>query len=827
MRINRIWTAGAVLLLLSACRPDFQVVDLRCEGLVEPLGIDSTTPHFSWKIASEKPMTQCAYEVEVDGKLWRSGKVESNQQVMVPYEGVALASRQQSRWRVRVWNQDDKASRWSAWQRFGVGIVAPDTLRGSYIGAVPGEGRAPLLGRAFPLKKTPRQALLYVNSLGYHEISLNGRRVSKAVLTPAVSQLNKRSLIVVYDVTDFLKRGINQLFIAAGSGWYKPTTFGTAYEGPLVRAELDLDGDPFLVTDASWEGGWSGYADRGTWGPHGFAGEEIHAHTTPQWAPVDVVKVDSVQASMQMCEPCTIQETLKPVSVTLVSEDSWLVDFGRVVNAQLYTQLPCLPEGHVTPVWFGDNQPDNLDPAICGYDTYFSSGVPEGDIFLNRFNHHVFRYVRLDNLPEKPLEIVAYRMRTDFPKRGSFECSDPDLNRIYNLVDWTVENLAFDGYMVDCASIERLGYGGDGNASTLTLQDMADVDPLYLNWLQAWADSQQPDGGLPHTAPNPYTAGGGPYWCSFLVQATWRSYVSYADKRLLERFYPAMVHWLDYVDAYTVDGLLKQWPNHKYRGWYLGDWAAPEGVNVEDPESIDLVNNCALCQVYLDLEQIDLVLENPAAAAKFRLRYEALAQRIHQVFYHPETGLYGSGSQLDLVFPLLVGAVPETLMPSVVAQLKERTAALYNGHLATGLVGIPVLTEWATLSQECNWFYELLKQPGYPGYLYMLEQGGTGVWEEWDGGRSHLHNCYNGIGSWFYQALGGIIPTAPGYRQVRIVPQVPEGLEWVRVTRNTPYGPITVYRNGSSLEVEIPVGVTAEIQGKTFGNGHWNLNYFF
>ena len=827
MRITRIWTAGAVLLLLSACRPDFQVVDLRCEGLVEPLGIDSTTPHFSWKITSEKPMTQCAYEVEVDGKLWRSGKVESNQQVMVPYEGVALASRQQSRWRVRVWNQDDKASRWSAWQRFGVGIVAPDTLRGSYIGAVPGEGRAPLLGRAFPLKKTPRQALLYVNSLGYHEISLNGRRVSKAVLTPAVSQLNKRSLIVVYDVTDFLKRGINQLFIAAGSGWYKPTTFGTAYEGPLVKAELDLDGDPFLVTDASWEGGWSGYADRGTWGPHGFAGEEIHAHTTPQWAPVDVVKVDSIQASMQMCEPCTIQETLKPVNVTLVGENSWLVDFGRVVNAQLYTQLPCLPEGHVTPVWFGDNQPDNLDSAICGYDTYFSSGVPEGDIFLNRFNHHVFRYVRLDNLPEKPLEIVAYRMRTDFPKRGSFECSDPDLNRIYNLVDWTVENLAFDGYMVDCASIERLGYGGDGNASTLTLQDMADVDPLYLNWLQAWADSQQPDGGLPHTAPNPYTAGGGPYWCSFLVQAAWRSYVSYADKRLLERFYPTMVHWLDYVDTYTVDGLLKQWPNHKYRGWYLGDWAAPEGVNVEDPESIDLVNNCALCQVYLDLEQIALVLENPAAAAKFRLRYEALAQRIHQVFYHPETGLYGSGSQLDLVFPLLVGAVPETLMPSVVAQLKERTAALYNGHLATGLVGIPVLTEWATLSQECDWLYGLLKQPGYPGYLYMLEQGGTGVWEEWDGGRSHLHNCYNGIGSWFYQALGGIIPTAPGYRQVRIAPQVPKGLDWVRVTRNTPYGPVTVYRNGSSLEMDIPVGVTAEIQGKTFGNGHWNLKYFF
>ena len=391
------------------------------------------------------------------------------------------------------------------------------------------------------------------------------------------------------------------------------------------------------------------------------------------------------------------------------------------------------------------------------------------------------------------------------------------------MLDWTVENLAFDGYMVDCDSIDRLGYGGDGNASTVTLQDMADVAPLYLNWLQTWADAQQPDGGLPHTAPNPYTAGGGPYWCSFLVQAPWRSYVSYADKRLLERFYPAMLRWLDYVDRYTVDGLLRQWPNLKYRGWYLGDWAAPKGVDVEDPESVDLVNNCALCQVYLDLEQIALVLEEAAAAVQFRLRYETLARRIHQAFYHPETGLYGSGSQLDLVYPMLVDVVPEALTPAVVALLKERTATLYGGHLATGLVGIPVLTEWATLAQECDWFYGLLKQPGYPGYLYMLEQGGTGVWEEWDGGRSHLHNCYNGIGSWFYQALGGIIPVEPGYRQVRIAPQVPDGLEWVKVSQNTPYGKITVSRHGAELEVGIPVGVTALVGDRFYGNGQWKV----
>ena len=56
--------AGAVL-LLAACQPSFGVYDLRCEGLVEPLGIDSAHPHFSWKIRSDKPMEQAAYEIEV------------------------------------------------------------------------------------------------------------------------------------------------------------------------------------------------------------------------------------------------------------------------------------------------------------------------------------------------------------------------------------------------------------------------------------------------------------------------------------------------------------------------------------------------------------------------------------------------------------------------------------------------------------------------------------------------------------------------------------------------------------------------------------------
>ena len=77
-------------LLLVACQPSFEVYDLRCEGLTEPLAIDSVQPHFSWKIRSEHPMEQAAYEIEVGPDHWRSGKVVSPDQVMVPYGGLPL-----------------------------------------------------------------------------------------------------------------------------------------------------------------------------------------------------------------------------------------------------------------------------------------------------------------------------------------------------------------------------------------------------------------------------------------------------------------------------------------------------------------------------------------------------------------------------------------------------------------------------------------------------------------------------------------------------------------------------------------------------------------
>lgn len=821
---------------------EIQVVDLRCEGLTEPLGINTLQPHFSWKYISEEPIQQTAYEIQVASSKsllekgladqWTSGIVRSSASVMVTYSGNALIPRQQYWWRVRV--VDDKGiSVWSQPQRFGVGIIDGD-MQGAYITMAYGQSDATLFRKSFKLKNFGT-ALLHVNSLGYHEVYVNGVRVGNAVLSPAVSQLDKRSQIVTYDITSLLRKGTNSLVLSTGSGWYKKESFEATCDGPAVRAELDLIGvkgiSTVLTTDGTWQGCRSGYFDTCIW-TYMEGGERIDASMVPAdmtdatlsalpWEPVQEVAIEGITATPQMCGNTIIKETHVPVSIESLGNHEWLIDMGKAMNAFFEIHLPALSAGQEVVAFFGDHLDENgIMSERMFKDTYISSGNRNGDTFCNRFNHHCFRYVLVRGLDECPDRkgIKAHRIAMDVATTATFLSSDPDLNAVHDMLSYTMSCLAFCGYMVDCAHFERLGYGGDGNASTLSLQNMYDVAPLYQNWLQAWVDAQQPDGGLPHTAPCPFKAGGGPYWCSFIVQAPWRTWMDYGDDRQLYRCYPSMKQWLKYVDTYTQDGLLRRWPDTDYRSWYLGDWLAGGGVDVVNEESVTLVNNCALSQSYTELIAIARYMGLNDDAEAFEQRREALNKRIHEQFFHTETNTYGMGTQLDMCYPLLTGVVPDALVDAVTRSLIVRTDTAYHDHLAVGLVGVPIMAEYATLHHQSDLVYRMLKQKDYPGYLYMINQGATATWEDWDKPRSYIHNCYNGMDSWFIQALGGIIPVAPGYRTTLIDPQIPEGLNWVRVTRDTPYGTIQMHwhrtDDGVAVHVVIPNGITAVIDGK-------------
>lgn len=848
MKLRPLFVALLFSALLAACSEEqpLSLYDLRCEDLTNPTAIDSAVPHFSWKLKAEAMATmQTHYEIMVarsaqalrrgEADLWSSGKVASDESVMVRYEGQALDSRTLAYWQVRVWDNHGNVSPWSEVQRFGVGILSAEQWQGEYIGMK--DCTVPQLRRTFEVKDRSATYMLHVNSLGYHEVYLNGEKVSDDVLSPAVSEMAKRSLAVTYDITPYLKRGENDLVLWLGRGWYRDALYPdmVVNKGPLVRAELDAvrDGevDVVLVTDAEWKVRKSEYDEvgTGTWRPYQFGGElidgkmvlpDLKSRTLDgvEWQSAWVAEVPQHKVTPQMCEPNHLRETIPAQSVRQVGEQEWLVDMGKCLNGWVEIDFAPMAAGTHIEMEYTDHldEQGNFTPINKNHkfsDEYIAAGQGN-EIFRNKFNHHAFQYVLIRNLPSAPESVTAYLVTQNFRRSSSFDSSDKDLKNIYSMIEYTFNALAWGGYIVDCPHIERMGYGGDGNASCRTFQTMYEGAPMYMNWMQMWEDCMREGGSLPHSVPNPYRTGGGPYWCSFVVMAPWQTYLNYGDSRLLERYYPLMQEWLGYVDKYTVDGLLRPWPEEWYRHWYLGDWLAPDGVDYKNTTSVDLISNCVVSQSLDLMSKIAELLGHRDDAQRYEERRQELNQLIHKTFFNEKDATYATGSQIDMTYPLTVGVAQGEVAERVREALFASTAERGN-HIGVGLVGVTILTDWATDNSQTEFMYSMLKKRDYPGYLHMIDGGATTTWEYWHGGRSHIHNCFNGVGSWFVQAAGGILPDeqAAGFKNVILRPQLPSEVEWVKASKITPYGEVRSQWQQQSdklvFEVEIPANSSA------------------
>jgi hypothetical protein len=120
-------------------------VELRCDGAVDPLGVDAAPPRLSWKLRGEagRGLRQRAWQVLVassldrlasqQGDVWDSGRVESEEQLHVPYAGRALRSAEQVFWKVRVWDGEDRPSPWSAATTWTMGVLEPDGWQARWI----------------------------------------------------------------------------------------------------------------------------------------------------------------------------------------------------------------------------------------------------------------------------------------------------------------------------------------------------------------------------------------------------------------------------------------------------------------------------------------------------------------------------------------------------------------------------------------------------------------------------------------------------------------------------------------------------------------------
>jgi alpha-L-rhamnosidase len=227
-----------VLFLLSAMTATSQELSVRyltTEHKKNPAGIDSMNPRFSWLVeGTGRGVLQTAYTVEVatDNKfaakaiIWESGKVQSDQSVLVKFNGNPIRSASKYYWRVKVWDNRKRESKWSDPEWFETGLMKTDDWKAKWI-ELPGDtirySPSPHFRKEFSIARKVSRATIYVSSHGFYELHLNGKKVGDQVLTPGWTSYGKRLQYQVYDVTGMVVNGKNAVGAVLGDGWYRGT----------------------------------------------------------------------------------------------------------------------------------------------------------------------------------------------------------------------------------------------------------------------------------------------------------------------------------------------------------------------------------------------------------------------------------------------------------------------------------------------------------------------------------------------------------------------------------------------------------------------------
>ena len=853
-------------------------VNLKCEYLENPIGIDAAKPRLSWVLVPTQPTArgqrQTGYRILVasspeilrrdKGDVWDSGMVESDNSQHVVYEGKRLRSNQECYWKVRVRDERRTLSPWSKPARWTTGILDASDWSAKWIGTGQSFVRKqgwpppdntmpdPWLRRVFVLDAVPKRAIIHVASVGYHELYVNGKRVGDGVLAPCTTDHTKRARYVTYEIAELLRRGTNVIGLWLGTSWsiFPPYQTTDKPAAPIVLAQADIEfgngRSTRIITDDQWKWHPSPNTLIGMWDFTNFGGERYDAgREIPNWCEVTLddsswqpvtVFSPTLILSAQNVEPNRPVRELRPVKLEEPGPGIYRVDFGKNFAGWIEAKIEGQPGDVIEFKWSERKE----EPMTHRLHSYYVVGPSGKGVFKNRFNYGAGRWVQIEGLRQKPKleDFKAWLIRTDYAPVTQFECSNPWLNRVHDATVWTFENLSLGGYVVDCPQRERMGYGGDAHATTETALDHFALGAFYTKWAQDWRDVQGKEaawgigrkegeagsgkkiepGNLPYTAPT-YWGGGGPGWSGYCVTLPWEIFRRYGDHRILEQSLPTIEKWLAFLETKAKNNLLRRWGGE----WdFLGDWLWPgaEGVNGDTRETL-FFNNCYWVYNLQTASRIAAALGRTDLAEKYRNRAAEVRSAIHREFYVPEEHSYVNGYQAYLAIALLTGVPPEELRPAVMDRLEKEILVNRKGHFWGGITGGSFIVKCLIEQGRPDLMYEMVTKEDYPGWIHMLRNGATTLWEDWEGKLSLCHSSYLHVGAWFVEGLAGIRPGTDGhgYKDFIIRPGIwsTTPLEWVKCRFVSPYGPIeSDWRRNTDGDVELHVVVPPNTKATLF-----------
>ena len=845
--------AAGLAFHLSAVASGLQPVDLRCEGVQNPLGVDVAQPRLFWKLESPaRGQFQTAWQILVAssgaalakdrGDLWDSGKVKSGETTHIVYAGKPLKSSQALFWKVRVWDREGQRSGWSQPAGLTMGLLDDREWQpAKWIGAAGTNSPSLLLRREFVVKPGLRRAVVHVCGLGQYELSVNGRKAGEDLLAPGWTKYDKTCLYDTRDLTALLHPGANAIGMVLGNGMYNVQggrylkfkgSFGPIKAIAQVRIEYADGSAESLVTDESWltapgpitfsciYGGEDYDARRAFqgWDQPGFDGRDW-AKAAPTAGPGGALRGLSCAAP-----PIRAFDTLKPVKVTSLRPGVEVYDLGQ--NVSLMPRLSVSgPAGAVVRMIPAEllKADGSVDRGSCGggscYWQYTLAGKGD-ETWFPKFFYNGCRYLQVERTaPDggvapviQTLEgVVVHSSATPV---GDFECSNPLFNRIRTLVRWAQRSNMMS-VMTDCPHREKLGWLEEDHLNGPALRYEFDLAPLFGKAMNDMADSQRPTGLIPDIAPEYVVFNGGfvdsPEWGSAFILVPWQQYEFTGDVELLRRHYSQMARYVAYLGGKSAKHIVRHG---------LGDWydIGPKSPGVAQLTPIPLTATAFYYDDVRILARAAALLGNTADAERYSQLAGDIRQAFNQEFFHADSGQYATGSQTANAIPLVMGLVEAAHRQSVLDAIVKDIRARGNA-LTAGDVGYRYLLRALAEGGRSDVIFDINNQSEKPGYGYQLKEGATSLTEAWDAGRhsSQNHFMLGQITEWFYHDLAGIScdPAGPGFKRIILKPAAVGDVSWTRASWDSVHGRIiSDWKRGDgtfSLKVSIPPNTTATV----------------
>ena len=856
-----------ISILVDAADKTTHTGDHRCEYKKNPLGLGDLNPRLSWKIYSDETnQMQRAYQVLVATSpklldpdkydLWNSQKVSSAQSILINYEGKALESGLKCYWTVRIWDKEDKVTKWSEPASFEMGLLNPDDWQADWIktSIVFDEYSypSPLFRKEFDVAKKVKSARLYCTSLGLYEFYLNGKRVGNELFTPGWTSFEKRLQYQVYDVTEMINNGDNVAGIILGNGWYRafrPNSNQMQNIKDLeVLAQIEIefnDGTKQIInTNNSWKSStgailkseiyngeiYDARLEKLGWSNPGFDDRNWKGVLTTQ------TKKDQIVSSVS--EPIRKIEEIDPVEIIYTPEGDTVLDMGQNMVGWCRLQLEC-PKGTTIKLRHaevldqnGNFYTTNLRSAKQEIVYTCKGGGPE--VYEPRFTFQGFRYVAISGYPKAVTKdiITGVVIHSDLEPTGTFSCNNELINQLQHNIVWGQKGNFVD-VPTDCPQRnERLGWTGDAQVFASTSCYNMQSAAFWTKWLYDLAADQHEDGAVPHVIPNVLQRGGSSGWADAAVVVPWVVYRSYGDVRILEQQYGSMKSWVEFMREQAGDNYI-----YKPKDRQFGDWLAFATTRSDYPGATTDKDFLSTAYYY---HSVNLLCQTAKILGKTKdvTDYQSLQEKIKEAFnkeYVTPNGRLSSNTQTAYVVALTFGLLLPELEKIAAERLAEDVRQF--GHITTGFLGTADICHTLSKYGYLDEAYTLLYREEYPSWLYPVTKGATTIWERWDGIKpdgtfqnpgmnSFNHYAYGAVGDWLYKVVGGINTDdeLPGYKRIVICPHPGQVMNDVKTSHESPYGTIIseweVKDNILRLTVEIPANTSSEVfvptTGKTF-----------